>query len=257
MLLFVEKMAARSKRSVSRQNYRELADVKLPKRSRSINSSKSTSSASPETSVLYRLRVLERDEDRVKVRYIGYGSKYDEWRRLEDIVDLVDDDNSDEGDLRLLDSKQLSPVAKFCLFEELACTIKSSLFSRRKGDPLCSIDMSFDCLHFEALVRRGMRKGTKGKTEIYSLSSLSKLDDLLGERWYIRGLNRAGDFCYVEPDTVRFYLKSPKQKCDYQLQQDGTIKMKYFGVKHHLVFQFVRSDGTVAEWSNVLRLCIS
>ena len=71
--------------------------------------------------------------------------------------------------------------------------------------------MSFDYLHFEG------EKAEEGKTEIYSLSSLSKLDDLLGESWYVRGLNRAGDFWYVEPDTVRFYLKSPKHKLDNQL----------------------------------------
>ena len=135
-----------------------MADVKVPKRSYGATSSKPTSSALLHASVLYRLGVLEHDEDRVKVRYIGYGSKYDEWRRLEEIVDLEDNDEGSAEDLPLLDSKQLSPVTKFCLFEELACSIKSSLFSRRKGDPTCSIDMGFDCLHFEVLVRRGIGK---------------------------------------------------------------------------------------------------
>ena len=37
------------------------------------------------------------------------------------------------------------------------------------------------------------------------MSSLSKLDDLLGERWYIRGLNSAGDFCYIEPGASIFH----------------------------------------------------
>ena len=87
--------------------------------------------------------------------------------------------------------------------------------------------MGFNCLHFEAFVSRGIRKG-KGKRGVYSLSLLSKLDDVLGERWYVRGLNRAGDFSYVEPGTVRCYLKFPKQKVDYQLQQDGTIKDAVF-----------------------------
>ena len=86
---------------------------------------------------------------------------------------------------------------------------------------------------------------------MYGLSSLTKLDDLLGERWYIRGSNEAGDFCYVQSHTVRFYLKAPKQKLDYKLQQDGTIKIQNYGIKHRLVFKFVRSDGTVAEWSKL------
>ena len=57
--------------------------------------------------------------------------------------------------------------------------------SSRKAYPVCSIVMSFDTLHFEALIRRG---GTKDKQEVYGLSSLLKLDGLLGERWYMRGL---------------------------------------------------------------------
>ena len=115
--------------------------------------------------------------------------------------------------------------------------------------------MSFDSLHFEALIRHSVRNGTKGKREAYGLSSLSKLDDLLGERWYMRGLNSAGDFCYIEPGTVKFYLKCQHQKFDFQLQNDGSMKTQYFGNRHHLVFQFVRSDGTLAQWNSVFRSC--
>ena len=117
--------------------------------------------------------------------------------------------------------------------------------------------MSFDSLHFEALIRRGARNGTKGKCEVYGLSSLSKLDDLLGERWYMRGLNSAGDFCYIEPGTVKFYLKCQRQKIDFQLQDDDIMKTQYFGSRCHLVFQFVRSNGTLAQWNSILRSCYS
>jgi len=41
-------------------------------------------------SYVYHLRLLEEDKnrDRVKVRYVGYGSECDEWRAREDIVIL-------------------------------------------------------------------------------------------------------------------------------------------------------------------------
>jgi len=120
-------------------------------------------------------------------------------RSSDEIVDLEEGDSNEAEVTR---GEQLSPVAKLCLFKELACNIKLSLFSHRKGDPVCSLTLSFDSLHFEALVHRAIRRGTRGKTVMYGLSSLSKLDDLLGDRWYIRGLNRAGDFCYVEPGSV-------------------------------------------------------
>lgn len=246
-------MSGRQKRSISRPNYCELADVKVPRRTRSTK----IKADSSESSTLYRLKILERDDEnkRVKVRYIGYSRKYDEWRKADDIVEVNESDSRlDEETSSLLGWNQLS---KFCLFEELACQIKSLLVSNRKADPVCSIVMSFDSLHFEALIRRGARNGTKGKWELYGLSSLSKLDDLLGERWYLRGLNSAGDFCYVEPGTVKYYMKSQNKKTDFQLQDDGTMKTQYFGIRHQLVFQFVRSDGTLPQWNSVLRSCCS
>ena len=92
-------MATRPKRSVSRPNYSELADVRVP-RTRSAKVNKAVDS-----STIYRLNILERDEEngRVKVRYIGYGRKYDEWRKTDDIIDLNEEDcNSDEETLPLL-----------------------------------------------------------------------------------------------------------------------------------------------------------
>jgi len=91
----------------------------------------------------------------------------------------------------------------FCLFVELASKIKSQLFTSRKANPVCSVVVSFNSVHFNSLAIRGFKKQTKGTREIYSITSLTKLDDLLGERWYIRGINLAGNFFYVKPDTVK------------------------------------------------------
>ena len=82
----------------------------------------------------------------------------------------------------------------------LVYRIKSLLVSHRKGDPLCCISMTFDTIFFDGLIRRGTAVGASRKVKIekYTLSSLTKLEDILGHRWYIRGLNVAGDFCYVK-----------------------------------------------------------
>ena len=79
------KMSGRPKHSVSRLNYSELADVKVPRRTLSTKVNETTL---PKYSTLYRLKILERDEEnkRVKVRYIGYSRKYDEWRKADDIL---------------------------------------------------------------------------------------------------------------------------------------------------------------------------
>ena len=81
-------MASKPKRSIPRQNYWELADVKLPKGTLRDNNSKSNLSTLPGASVLYQLRVLESDKDLEKGRYIGYGSKNDKSRRLENVIQV-------------------------------------------------------------------------------------------------------------------------------------------------------------------------
>lgn len=251
-------MADRPHRSVPKKNYRELADVKVPKRSRlSHPSSTSISGERNDSSSdkLYRLSIVDRDSEngRVKVRYIGYGAEYDEWRFLNDIIELNDSSSSDEATCA-------PPVAavcesRFCLYKELRDRIKSILCAKRKGDPVCAIVMPFDKVFFEGLLRRGEKTNGQRNREVYQLSSLTKLDDILGERWYIRGLNVAGDFCYIKPRTVKYYLKHGRQKVDYQMQNDGLITKHTFGRNCQLCFHFVRGDGTAGEWNHVLKSC--
>ena len=89
---------------------------------------------------------------------------------------------------------------------------------------------------------------------MYTLPTLTKLD-ILGHRWYIRGINSAGDFCFVTPGTVKFYLKPCKGKIDFQMQADGTLSESFYDEGYHLIFQFVRGDGTCSQWSDVLKSC--
>ena len=65
----------------------------------------------------------------------------------------------------------------------------------------------------------------------------------------------AGDFCYVQPGTVKFRLRSCRGKCDYQLLDTGRLEKCYFGKMDQLVFHFVRGDGTSAQWHSVLNSC--
>ena len=68
------------------------------------------------------------------------------------------------------------------------------------------MSIPFDTVHFDGLIRRGVLDESSRKQSVYLLTVLTKLDDILGEHWYIRGLNTAGDFCYVQLKTVRYQL---------------------------------------------------
>ena len=245
----------RPKRSVPRKNYRKLADLQLPsaKHCRVLREAKPTRE---EPNKLYRLEVIEEDtiRDRVRVRYIGYEG--DEWRARSDIVQLSSDpEDESEGEESPVSCHAGSTVTfPVCvsLYEQLAYKIKSVLVCSLKGDPACNINMPFDSIHFIGLVRS---VPVQDRAKSFTVPKLTNLDELLGRRWYIRGVNAAGDFSYVKPETLRFYLRKSKSKPDYQWENNGTLTKHYFGTSLQIVFKFVRGDGNCSHWDHILKLC--
>ena len=220
------------------------------------------------------MSIVQRDEtnELVKVRYIGYDSSYNEWRPESDIINLSDEEDhvqedsgntscstypGSSGQSALTTSMAVLnsfPPKHHSLYEELLFRIKSLLTCSRKGDSLCCIAMGFDTIHFEGLARRGVLCKTN-RGQVYTLPTLTKLDDILGAQWYVRGINTAGDFCYVQPKTVKYELKFCKGKPDYQLLEDGTLQQYTYGIRHQLFFRFVRGDGISSQWYKTLDLC--
>ena len=110
-------------------------------------------------------------------------------------------DESDGVDLSQLPRKRIKP---FCFYEELASRVKSLLVSCRKADLVCYVNMGFDTtIYFDELIRQSATQQRSSQRQVYTIPILSKLDDTLGNRWYIRGINTAGDFCYVTPGTFK------------------------------------------------------
>ena len=77
--------------NVNRQDYHQLADVKLPivrKGRGRVEESSSTSNK------LYTLQILEEDQEngRVKVGYASYSDEFDEWKRVEEVMSVDDDE---------------------------------------------------------------------------------------------------------------------------------------------------------------------
>ena len=128
--------------------------------------------------------------------------------------------------------------------ELLACKIKSVLVCSLKGDPACHVTMPFDSIHFDGMMRRSVRLQDRVKS--FTLTKLTNLDEVLGKRWYIQGINAAGDFSYVKLETLRFYLRKSRSKTDYQWQDNGTLTKYQFGTNlKMIVFKFVRGDETL------------
>ena len=136
----------------------------------------------------------------------------------------------------------------FSLYRELGNKVKSSLQSSRRESPAVKLDMTFDKLLFEGgLGRLGMEKRVCRGIRRYTIRAYSDIDSLLDKGWHWRGLNEAGDYCYVILDSVEFYLyrKRPLQEffpsspsC-YSCDRDQG---------YGLVFTFVRGDGLASDF---------
>ena len=133
---------------------------------------------------LYKIRVVEERGDEVKVHYVGYGRKYDEWKKRDELVVL--DDESAESREDSDDEKAYVPLS---VYKSLADRIKLSLSSNRRSAPSVRIEIPFDRVTIEgALAKCGTRKGS-GKRVQYTIREYKALDSILVKGWHWRGLN--------------------------------------------------------------------
>lgn len=223
-----------------RVDYKASSDIVLPVAKRSRRSRQIESE-------LYPVEVLERDEEakRVKVHYTGYGSSDDEWKDEDDIVDFTQE--HEECDLE----PQYLITPTFNLYQQLALKIKISLQSSRKGNPEVRISMDFDKLLFDGgIMRVGTLKTKQRGQEKYTIKKYSDLDEFLGSKWFIRGINSNGDFCYVMLKTVCFYLSKKSTLVDFY-PSDQQFKKCIYHRGYNLVFNFVRVDGVANDFASI------
>ena len=141
---------------------------------------------------------------------------------------------------------------EFSLHKELGSQIKSSLLSQRRTNPDIKIEMSFDKdLYNEGLRSAGFVKCIKRGIEHCTIRKYNDLDGLLGARWHYRGLNEAGDFCYIIENTIDFYLRKKRQLVQYIPTKDGTPIRVSISTGYTLVFKFVHGDGTGAQFEKL------
>lgn len=192
-------------------------DVPLPRKER-VNLNK-----------LYDIEVVEEDleNDKVKIHYVGYSSRYDEWKCRSEIV------------IRPPRSTSHAPNPNF-FFSTLACAIKKRLTPTR-DDPAIRIQLPFKKEDGDLLLQKGVQCGRQFKLDHYA-----DLSDLLGEDWHYRVVNIRGDFSFVVLETVRFHVYTPKPILEYTTELiHGKLNYTpvYTEQETQLVFSFVRRDG--------------
>ena len=202
---------------------------------------------------LYRVRVIEEDGDLVKVHFIGYSSREDEWKTREELVLLQGGATPDSDDARDSSATETSQPCcdvwqPFSLYRELGNKIKCSLQSARKESPTVKINISFDKLLLDGgLGRIGIKKRKHYGQQRYTIKSYKDLDPLLGSNWHWRGLNEAGDFCYVMLPTLEFWLKHKKPLKEF-LPPTHEVRSSTRDLGFSLMFTFVRGDGISSQF---------
>jgi len=191
-------------------------------------------------SQIYSIQVMEEEGYRVKVHYVGYSSRYDEWIRRSQIVYkpvhqpcTPNNESRNEHSLALL---------------ALGSQIKQKLVpSRKTEDPAVRIQLPFSTSTFELLRRAGESWGNSRGNHLYTIKEYSDFNELLGEQWFMRIYNVNGDFSYALKETIRFYIMQPKSLLDFSVTRStaGDIELSPFYTPQPstLVFTFVRKDG--------------
>ena len=189
---------------------------------------------------LYPVVVTDVDKvgKRVKIHYVGYSERYDEWRACES------EDNNLFQRMELLSSPSSSSLddRMELIHGELYREIKRKLYSGRKDDPSTRVEVRIDQDVFNGgLALAGKAKTERGKV-VHSIDSNQTLNHLLGLKWDERIFNENGDFAFVIEGTVRFWLARRNPIQEFKVIGGKYIKSEIED-NFYLVFTFVRGDG--------------
>ena len=168
-------MEGRELRSKKNVNYQELADLQLPRARRKHHLDISNE--------LFPVHILEESEYRMKVHYVGFASKYDEWKDASELesleTDEVDKEDSEDG------SSVTSYFQPYSLYKNLSVKIKQALSCDRKSSPRVRIVMPFDVIQFNGGLKLcGVPSKKVRGIQQYHIRHYRDLNSLLGRNWH-------------------------------------------------------------------------
>lgn len=187
---------------------------------------------------LYPVEIIERSrsEDQkqgVKIHYIGWPARYDEWRDPKELV--VHDTDPEQPQIL----EQLHRLLK----ETLGPSKKDSFKNIRI--PLAN-QKEFSCLSSRGTVC----KQTKTKT-IYTIRKRNDLTPILGDSWDYRVFNKECDNVYIITSTVKFYIHERKPLTDYVIYPDHCQETK-ISRGFTLCFNFVVKNGNKSKLMDLI-----
>jgi len=189
------------------------------------------------TRTFYRLIVidskLQEDTLLVYVHYIGWPSKYNEWRLARDILDIPEEFlvSSEEG--------------RKLFFTNLRIFIKEALHCQRKRDSLVELRIQISKDIFEQI----KHLGTLQKRGQYLLRDIRSFDQFLGANWNYRIVNQHKDFAFVGKNELFFRLSEREPLCEFDA--DGLPQYTHRGFV--IVVKFIRRLGNRHDFESFAR----
>lgn len=222
-------------RKKQRVDYKALANGPLlPKCLRQIKESWSTKK-------LYELEIIDQKvvngESMLKVHYIGWSRKFDEWRVPSDVVDIPQS--------LIKSSAEIETRFK----SELQIAVKESLHCNRKCDSLVELSIPLPRDTFKVMTDCGVQISSKpGK---WTLHELTDLNEVIGKDWYYRIVNRFSDFSYVKKGSFTYWLAERPPLHEYNFSDSG-LSSKFTHRGFALKVKFVRGIGNKFDFESYI-----
>ena len=190
------------------------------------------------TSKLWPLAVVEEritatGQHEVKVHYAGFGNSYDEWRPLEEVVDIP-------SDCKTSDAVSL-------LKHDLLVKVKESLNLSRIHDPEITLHIPIQLDTYATLLtilKAVFDKQRHGRS-IYRTTT-QDFGRFLGPDWWFKIGNELGDHAYVLEESLQLWLFERRPITDFVKVDGGLIKRQTHR-GYTLVVRFVKAVGNGQE----------
>lgn len=128
---------------------------------------------------MFPIKVLQREGDKVKVHYVGYDKRYDQWKNQCDIEAITEDVVSRPESIqneREADIDNSTVYKPYSLYKDLSMQIKKSMVCSRNASPKVKIIMPFDLLMFNSGMKMAGRPVKKiGRVQYYELDNYQDL----------------------------------------------------------------------------------
>ena len=134
-------------------------------------------------------------------------------------------------------------------YERVYREIRRKLYSGRKEDPEVRIEIPVEEDVFNQSLGRITSKSYSRNKLVYQVLCNETLDNYIGTKWNERIMNENGDFAYVVPGTLRFWLTKRNPILEFKVFGDKYVKSEIED-GHEVVITFVRGDGNRCGYEN-------